>query len=199
MRPQPIGVVLAGGSGRRIGGDKALVELDGRPLATYPLAALRAVLGEVAVCAKGSTRLPDLPATTVWLEPEEPRHPLAGIVYALELARGRPIVVCAVDLALVTTTAVAAVAHEPAAGTLATVAQSPGGESQPLLARYEPEALARLREPARQARAPLREVIAELAPAHAEVDAQSLFNVNSPPDVLTASAALAARSAASRT
>ena len=27
---QPVGVVLAGGRGRRIGGDKAIVELEGR-------------------------------------------------------------------------------------------------------------------------------------------------------------------------
>ena len=31
--------VLAGGRGSRIGGDKALVQLGGRPLIAYPLAA----------------------------------------------------------------------------------------------------------------------------------------------------------------
>ena len=39
-RRRPIGVVLAGGSGRRIGGSKAIVKLRGQPLITYPLAAL---------------------------------------------------------------------------------------------------------------------------------------------------------------
>ena len=91
-----IGVVLAGGAGRRIGGDKATVELEGRPLLHYPLSVLRAVLDEVAVVAKQSTVLPGLDVEiAIWLEPEEPRHPLAGIVHALRCARGRPVVVVA--------------------------------------------------------------------------------------------------------
>ena len=44
-----IGAVLAGGGGRRIGGDKAMVELEGRPLLHYPLSVLRAVLDEAAL------------------------------------------------------------------------------------------------------------------------------------------------------
>jgi len=57
---KPVGVVLAGGAGRRIGGDKATVELAGRPLLLYPLAAVRAVLRDVAVVAKRVTALPPL-------------------------------------------------------------------------------------------------------------------------------------------
>lgn len=76
-----IGAVLAGGDGRRIGGDKAVVELDGRPLLHYPLAVVRAALGNVAVVAKSATSLPPLDSgVAIWLEPDEPRHPLAGIL-----------------------------------------------------------------------------------------------------------------------
>ena len=78
------GAVLAGGAGRRIGGDKAVVELDNRPLLLYPLDALRAVTPEVAVVAKRETALPSLAGeANVWVEPDEPRHPLTGIVHAL--------------------------------------------------------------------------------------------------------------------
>src|SRR5438477_12761169 len=74
----PVGVILAGGAGRRIGGSKALVKLHGRPLISYPLAAMREALGDIAIVAKADTELPSLPGVTVWIEPDVPRHPLVG-------------------------------------------------------------------------------------------------------------------------
>src|SRR4051794_41732182 len=53
-----IGVLLAGGLGRRIGGDKAVVELEGRPLALYGLEALHEACEQVVVVAKRDTMLP---------------------------------------------------------------------------------------------------------------------------------------------
>jgi molybdenum cofactor guanylyltransferase len=75
--------VLAGGHGSRIGGDKALVELAGRPLIEYSLAAAHTAGLEAVVVAKRQTRLPALDVR-VLIEPDEPTHPLAGIVTALE-------------------------------------------------------------------------------------------------------------------
>src|SRR3954454_14456578 len=97
----PVGVVLAGGLGRRLGGDKAIVELEGRPLALYPLEALHEVCDQVAVVAKRDTLLPPLGGVAqLWSEPDTPRHPLTGVVHALRLAAGRSILVVAVDLPL---------------------------------------------------------------------------------------------------
>src|SRR5439155_10908431 len=72
LRPlAPVGVVLAGGAGRRMGGAKATALLAGRPLVAWAVEALRAGgLDEVAVAAKASTVLPALDVP-VWLEPEE--------------------------------------------------------------------------------------------------------------------------------
>src|SRR5581483_281554 len=98
----PIGVVLAGGAGRRIGGSKAQVLLRGRPLIHYPLAVLRAALDEVAVVAKGDTELPELGGVELWIEPDEPRHPLAGILHGLRRAGGRAVLACAADMPLIT-------------------------------------------------------------------------------------------------
>ena len=97
----PIGVILAGGVGRRIGGSKAIVKLRGRPLIMYPLQALTLALGEVAVLAKPDTELPSLSGVTIWIEPATPQHPLVGISHALALAGDRPVLVCAADLPLV--------------------------------------------------------------------------------------------------
>ena len=95
----PIGVVLAGGRGRRLGGGKAVAQLCGRPMISYPLAALEAVLAEVVVVAKAETELPSLPShTRLWSESESLQHPLIGLRTALELAAGTTVLVCAVDL-----------------------------------------------------------------------------------------------------
>ncbi len=75
--------ILAGGLGTRIGGDKAIVQLAGRPLISYPLAAAAAAGLQAVVVAKRTTRLPDL-AVPILLEPDEPIHPLLGIITALQ-------------------------------------------------------------------------------------------------------------------
>src|SRR3954467_2154111 len=95
----PVGAVLAGGLGRRLGGDKAIVELEGRALVLYPLEALHEVCDDVAVVAKRDTLLPPLAGgADLWIEPDLPRHPLAGVAHALHLAAGRPVLAVAVDL-----------------------------------------------------------------------------------------------------
>jgi molybdopterin-guanine dinucleotide biosynthesis protein A len=187
-----IGVVLAGGAGRRIGGDKAMVELEGRPLLLYPIAVLRSVLDEVAVVAKQSTILPPLDVeVAIWLEAEEPRHPLAGVVHALRCARGRPIVVVAGDMPFVTRALVAALARERARGAVAVVPRA-GGRLQPLCARYDPRALTALA--AGDFAAPMADAVAALAPRILDwPDDEPFFNVNHPEDILQASALLSGR------
>jgi molybdopterin-guanine dinucleotide biosynthesis protein A len=187
-----IGVVLAGGDGRRIGGDKAMVELEGRALLLYPLAVLRAVLDEVAVVAKQSTILPALdPEVAIWLEADEPRHPLAGIVHALRCARGRPVVVVAGDMPFVTRGLVGALARERSHGAVAVVPRA-GGRLQPLCARYDPRALTALA--ACDFGAPVRDVVAALSPRIVDwPDEEPFFNVNAPEDILQAAALLSGR------
>jgi molybdenum cofactor guanylyltransferase len=191
----PLGAVLAGGRGRRIGGTKAIVEVDGRPLISYPIAALRAVLDEIIVVAKADTQLPELTGVSaVWIEPDEIHHPLAGIVHALRMASGRPVLACAGDLALLNPEVVRAVLEAPA-GNAAAVVPRAGGRLQPLLALYTPLALAGLTTWAPDA--PTREVVAALDPAIVDIDdEEAFFNVNSPENVLQASALLATRARA---
>jgi molybdenum cofactor guanylyltransferase len=191
-RRDPIGVVLAGGVGRRIGGDKAIVELEGRPLLHYPLNVLRAVLDDVAVVAKQSTVLPALDVEiAIWLEAEEPRHPLAGIVHALRCAGGRPVVVVAGDMPFVTRSLVAALARERARGAVAVVPRA-AGRLQPLCARYDPGALMALA--GGDLTAPLCDIVAGLSPRVVEwPDDEPFFNVNHPEDILQAAALLGGR------
>jgi molybdopterin-guanine dinucleotide biosynthesis protein A len=180
-----------------MGGSKALVKLGGRPLLSYPLEAVWRGLGNVAVVAKVDSELPELPGLTVWIEPDSPRHPLVGIVHALELADGRPVLVCAGDLPFVTPAVVRSIAEADPAGAPAVVAGGKRG-IQPLLACYQPEALARLLRHAREGEARLTELVAELGVRRLEVADEALFNINSPDDLLVAAAMLDRRAAAPR-
>jgi len=195
----PIGVVLAGGAGRRIGGAKAIVELRGEPLVRYPLRALQAVLAEVVVVAKQATDLPPLPGVPIWLEPAQPRHPLAGIVHALEAAGaaagiegpGREILVAAGDLPFVDPALVERLAHADAGGAPALVPRV-DGRLQPLLARYAPAAHAPLAAALAHDPLPaLTDAVAALRPRILELDdTRPFFNVNAPEDLLTAAGLL---------
>lgn len=195
-RSEPVGVILAGGLGRRMGGGKAAVLLGRRPLISYPLTALSAVLAEVVILAKADTELPSLPGTTVWIEPDTRHHPAVGIVQALELAGGRPVLVCAADLPFVTPRLARDLASADPAGALAVVACL-GEAMQPLLGCYQPCAVRRLRDVDDR---PLRDLLAALEPRRLEVeDPDELFNVNAPEDLLQAAAMLDRRRVANRT
>jgi len=177
-----VGVVLAGGAGTRLGGAKPGASLAGHPLLSYPLAALSAVLEEVAVVAKADTDLPPVgDGVLIWREPDEPRHPLAGVVEALRRAEGRAVIVLACDLPLVTGELVRALAEADAQGAPAVVATTSARGLQPLCARYDPAALAALAsyDPAGR----MITQVQALAPATISVDPRLLRNVNSAEDL----------------
>jgi molybdopterin-guanine dinucleotide biosynthesis protein A len=196
-------VVLAGGRGSRLGGEgKATVELARRPLLGYVLEALTGALDDVAVAAKGSTalpgsadgealRVPGSPRVALWTEPDEPRHPLAGLRYALQRAGGRAVLAAAVDMPLITAPLVAEIAQAEAEGALAVVPVT-GTRLQPLLARYEPGALEVLDTAGENA--PLTAAVEALNPRTIEVaDPELFFNVNSYDDLRVAAAELRRR------
>jgi molybdopterin-guanine dinucleotide biosynthesis protein A len=176
------GAILAGGAGTRLGGvSKAAVELDGRPLAAHVAEALAEVCDVVAIVCKPETDLPDLDGIDRWDEPAEPRHPLTGIVHALEQADG-PVLVCAVDMPWVTADACRSLlAAAPGAPAAVAVGE---GEMCPVFGVYAPEALATLR-PARPD-APLRETVDALDPARVALPPALLRSVNRPEDLLAA-------------
>ncbi len=173
-------MLLAGGRSSRLGGAKATLDLAGRPLLAWPLEAMRAVLEEVVVVAKASTPLPALDVET-WREPDEPLHPRAGLVHALERADGRAILACAGDLPLVTPALVQRLAEADGGGAPAVVPRA-AGRLQPLLARYEPAALDLLAAaPPTEA---LTATVAALHPRVLEIEDEGAFaNVNTPADL----------------
>jgi molybdopterin-guanine dinucleotide biosynthesis protein A len=186
-----LGVVLAGGRGSRLGGAKPTAELAGRPLISYPLAALAEAGLEAVVVAKPDTDLPPLDVD-VLAEAAEPVHPLTGIVAALRQT-GRPIVVIGCDFPFVPAALLRALADAPEP----LVVPAPGGELQPLVARWMPALLPAL-DAALDREEPLRRTVAALSPrllddadlAPFGDPARIFFNVNTPADLHRAEGAV---------
>jgi molybdopterin-guanine dinucleotide biosynthesis protein A len=175
-----------------MGGDKLIVQLDGRPLIGYVLAAMRAVLQDVAVIAKADTKLPNLPGVSLWIEPDEPVHPLLGIAEALGLSAGRPVLCCPGDMPLIKPALLARLATT-APGRSPAVVAAHEGRLQPLVGCFWPAAVGLLASAARRG-APARDAVSALSPQAVEVpDPMELFNVNTPDDLLQASALLSRR------
>lgn len=184
--------MLAGGVGSRMEGMKVCADLHGQPLIAYPLAAVAEAGLEALVCAKPGDELPPLDAP-VLREPEEPRHPLCGIVAALRAGEGRPVVVLACDLPFVPAALIRHLAELPER----LVVPSLDGRLQPLLARYEPSLLPEL-EAALERQEPLARSVESLEPlllgeedlARFGDPHRLLFNVNDPADLREAEALL---------
>lgn len=93
MVSDAIGAILTGGESRRMGSDKANVELVGKPMVAWVAAALEAAGLEVVTFGgeariDGYTTIPDPPNTS---------GPLAGLMSALEFGEHRPVVTVGVD------------------------------------------------------------------------------------------------------
>jgi molybdopterin-guanine dinucleotide biosynthesis protein A len=175
-----------------MGGVKVCADLHGQPLIAYPLAAIEEAGLEAVVCVKQGDELPAL-EVSVLPEPEQPRHPLCGIVSALRAGDGRPVVVVACDLPFVTAGLIRLLADAPES----LVVPSLDGRPQPLLARYEPSLLPQL-EVALEGEEPLARTVEGLGPrligegelARFGDPHRLLFNVNDPADLQEAEALL---------
>jgi molybdopterin-guanine dinucleotide biosynthesis protein A len=178
--------ILIGGAGERIGGDKHLRELAGRPLAWWVMNAGRQAHLEPLFVAKSGTPLGSLLGEAeVEIERDRDRHPLAGVIAALELTR-EPLVVAPCDVPLIPGALLRALAdaREP------TVVAGPRGV-EPLLGRYEPELLPLLRQSLASG-APARELVDAAGAARIEGEALEAFgepagflrNVNTEDDLL---------------
>ena len=172
------GAVLAGGRGSRLGGQKPSALLAGRPLISYPLAAVSEACVRVAVVCKQATVLPPLPpGVERWEEPDEPRHPAAGVAHALERA-GDSVLVCAADMPFVTPEVCSRLAEAAAAAREASaVVAEAAGWIQPTFAVYRPAALPALRA---CGDAQLTRVVQTLAPSLVALPPLSMRSVDTP-------------------
>ena len=182
--PAPLGAVLAGGRGSRLGGAKATAEVLGRPLLAWSLDALRAAVPDVVVIAKPATPLPDCDAPVHRDEPED-CHPRHGIVSALRRGGGRPVVVVPCDMPLVPPALLEVLLDVVEDGAPAAMPRSEG-RVHPLCAAYAPEALSDLEAADRDE--PLTLTLDRLGAVVLEADAAAdrMLNVNTRADLAIA-------------
>lgn len=179
---QPIAVaIMAGGKSRRMGRDKAELELDGQTLLDRMIDQANMVSGTVLVI--GRTGLRD---DVRWLEDDEPGlGPIGGLKTALDHL-GRPVLLVACDMPLLDADAmrwlIEAFAHEAKAHGLAATRD---GQLEPLFSVYTPAVLPLVDAQIEKSRRSLRRLIEagefRRVEAPSEV-AGKLANVNTPQD-----------------
>ena len=177
--PPPLGAVLAGGAATRLGGAKATVELAGRPLISYSLQALAQAGVTAVVVAKESSDLPPLEAEVV-TEPDEPRHPLAGVVAALKHAGSRGALVLPCDVPFVSPMLLRVLGSAET-----TTAVRSGNRIHPLIAFYADDDLERL-ELAVERGDSATAALESLEPDWIDAIERETFNVNTPDDLARA-------------
>jgi molybdenum cofactor guanylyltransferase len=176
------GAVLAGGAGRRLGApSKPAAHLAGEPLLAYPVAAVAAVCEHVAVVCKPDTALPELDeGVERWDEPAAPRHPVVGIVHALERAGG-PALVCAADMPFVTPDALRTLLAAAGSAHAAVAVAVADGVLQPVLGLYAPAVLEALRAAPRDA--PLTATVESINPSRVALPPAVVSSVNTREDL----------------
>lgn len=97
LRATRTGVVLCGGQSRRMGRDKAMIEVGGRTLLESAVAALDAICGEVLLAPGGASRYASLGRREV-LDAAAGAGPLAGLVAALEATRTEWLIALGCDM-----------------------------------------------------------------------------------------------------
>lgn len=184
-------VILAGGEGRRMGGDKPLRVLDGRTLLAHAVAQAQQWSGEIAVAARSPTQLGGTDAH--WLCDEcSVEGPLGGLIAALRFAHdsaAEAVLTIPADMPFLpgdlAGRLVEAIGASPAA------LASSGGHLHPVCALWRTAALDRVSDYAASGRRSLRgfaETVGYVAVDWPAEPRDPFFNINRPEDLVVAEA-----------
>jgi len=188
--PGVTGALLAGGASRRMGTDKALLEMrPGVRQLDYTLALLRSVCDEVVACVgageRDNMRLPD--GVTAIRDTEDVEGPMAGIMAALEAAGGRAVLAVACDMPYLEEELLKELVAGRDAGKLATAFVAADGKPEPMCAIYEGASLGPLTQLARDHRSSLRAFLDDYSVALIRPDQPGrLASVNDPNELESA-------------
>jgi molybdopterin-guanine dinucleotide biosynthesis protein A len=122
-----------------MGTDKAMIEIAGLPMVSRIVSTVGSAGLEPVVVAKPDSPLPRLDCR-VLVEPAEPRHPLTGLLAALNTSAGRGVVAIACDMPLVPARLLTWLAELEEEVAVCEV----DGRLEPLLGRYSPTIADRL-------------------------------------------------------
>jgi molybdopterin-guanine dinucleotide biosynthesis protein A len=177
-----IGVILAGGASRRMGVDKAFVEVDGRAMVLRVADALRLAGCDRVVCQGGSHLLTGSFGLEVNPDPTPDSGPVLAIHAALEHHQG-PILVVACDLVDLDPATVVAVIDAAHADPERRVVTATADGRPHLLSHWSQEALEPLSQLVAEGVTAYRVALERLGAVEVVVDPQSVRNVNRPEDL----------------
>lgn len=178
------GAVLTGGASRRMGEDKALVEVAGRPMAARVVAALRDAGCTTVVAIGGDPRRGDALGAELLPDLWPGEGPLGGILTAIEWAAGAPVVVVACDLPWLSPAVVRTLVDEasrPGGHAHAVVAQT--DRQEPLCALWWPSAGSVVAAAFREGERSVSRMLDQLDLRRCAVAPEALVNVNTPHDL----------------
>jgi molybdopterin-guanine dinucleotide biosynthesis protein A len=182
------GVVLAGGRSSRMGTDKALLAVDGIPMARRVADALAAGGCDPVWCQGGDADELAAIGLTVRPDPSDHPGPLAAIAEALAAAAPADLVIAACDLpdldgATVRAIVAGSVSQRATAERAPLVAVADDGSGAHLLAWWSAAALAPLQALLADDVMSYRVAVERLGAHHVPVSAAAVRNVNHPVDV----------------
>lgn len=197
METSLVAAILGGGAGVRMGGRKALVLLDGKPLAEHVAGALRVAAGKVAMVGDAEAAHAT-GAVALFDPPGFPIGPMSGICVALEWAakeNAELLMVAPCDAPLLKAKVVeelrAALTSDP--GAKVACAETADG-LQPLISMWRAELAPWLRVKLGDGHPAVRDVLKMAGLARVRIsDVDVCLNVNTPEDLGRAEAILHAR------
>jgi molybdopterin-guanine dinucleotide biosynthesis protein A len=176
--------ILIGGASRRMGRAKHLIELDGQTLVERLVAALTPLVREVYV--SGAGRVPaSLRTLTRLTDPPGVHGPIAGLCAAFERRPRTAWLLCACDMPMLSTAALAWLIGKRAADRIAILPRVKGSAAQPLPAIYEPRARAMVLRIAATSGGPRRvaEMDGAYTPVIPERHRDAFRNANTPSEL----------------
>lgn len=182
------GAVLAGGESRRMGRDKALVPVDGRPMAGIVASVFAAVGCDPVVIVGGDEAALRSVGLPLVADLERGTGPLGGVVSALEWAANDAgndewLLIGACDLAMLTVDAVRPLVEAASRATGADVVVARTDRIEPALAVWRVASRHAVRQSYESGERALHRAIDGLAGVEVPVDAAALRNINTPADL----------------
>jgi molybdopterin-guanine dinucleotide biosynthesis protein A len=166
------GAIVAGGRSRRLGTDKRLVHVDGRPLLARTVATLHPLVADLHVIVAdeddrgvvGQALGPDAAAVTVHVDGRPDCGPAAGLETALQVAEHDLVLVVATDHPVLRPEVLTLlIGRARTTGALAVAIEGTYG-GEPLLAAYRTDALTTVRAQLDAGERRLQDVLAALEP-----------------------------------
>lgn len=187
--------ILGGGAGVRMGGRKALVLLDGRPLVAHIADALRSTARTLAMV--GDTEAADVIGAVALIDPPGfPAGPLSGVCAGLEWAvkeESDLLMVAPCDTPLLTPAVVEELRSAMTSGASVSCVQTEDG-LQPLISLWRAELAPWLKGEMAGGHPAVRDVLARAGLARVAISDPSIcLNVNTPEDLERAEAVLRTR------